>query len=276
LVLRDDKVIGIAPLRRKGDTVRFIGSANVCDYLDFIVADGKEFEFFTAVFDELKSAGVRRLELESLRPDSKVMTHLLPLARERSLPVESEDTDVTLEMPLPDDWVGYLAALSTHQRHEIKRKGRRLGGAGTLEFDIKPPQDIEGELRTLLRLLRISRQDKDDFMTEEMESYFDQLSAAMHEAGWLRFGHLKLDGQTVASIMCFDYNGTRYLYNSGYEPERSGLSVGLLSKVYSIQDAIEQKMIRYDFLKGAEVYKYHLGGREMPISRCRIELSGGW
>jgi CelD/BcsL family acetyltransferase involved in cellulose biosynthesis len=105
-----------------------------------------------------------------------------------------------------------------------------------------------------------------------MEVFFKRLSNAMSEAGLLRFGRLRLGEKTVASIMCFDYNGIRYLYNSGYDPEYSSLSVGLLSKVYSVKDAIEQKMTQYDFLKGAEIYKYHLGGREMPISRVRIEL----
>jgi CelD/BcsL family acetyltransferase involved in cellulose biosynthesis len=72
--------------------------------------------------------------------------------------------------------------------------------------------------------------------------------------------------------MCFDYNETRYLYNSGYDPAYSNLSVGLLSKVYSIKDAIEGRMKQYDYLKGAEVYKYHLGGVELPVSRAVIEL----
>lgn len=34
------KIIGIAPLMVEGETASFIGSADVCDYLDFIVASG--------------------------------------------------------------------------------------------------------------------------------------------------------------------------------------------------------------------------------------------
>lgn len=271
----DGQVSGIAPLRLAGGTARFIGSTNVCDYLDFMVREGDEYEFFTALLDDLTRAGVKRLELEALRPDSSTLKYLLPLAQQRGLALELTDTDVTLEMDLPADWEDYLQSLTTHQRHEIKRKGRRLNEAGEVVFDIKEPADLAEELAAMIRLLRISRKDKAEFMTPDMEVFFQELASAMDNSGWLKFGHLRLNGEIVASVMCFDYNDTRYLYNSGYEPERSNLSVGLLSKVYSIQNAVERRMRVYDYLKGAEIYKYHLGGLEKPVSRLRIELNGG-
>ncbi|APV44558.1 Acetyltransferase [Dehalogenimonas formicexedens] len=265
-------VIGIAPLRTGGDTTRFIGSADVCDYLDFMVKEGSENEFFQALLESLDHANTKTVELESLRPDSTALKHLLPMAKSRGLRVDVADTDVSLDMPLAPTWDAYRSSLTTHQRHEIGRKMRRLEEAGDIRFDITVPVDTDTELATFIRLLRASRADKAGFMTAAMESYFKNLAESMNRSGYLRFGHLRMGREIVASIMCFDYNGTRYLYNSGYDPQYSSLSVGLLSKIYSIKDAIEQKMNRYDFLKGTETYKYHLGGVEMPISRLRIEL----
>jgi hypothetical protein len=63
-----------------------------------------------------------------------------------------------------------------------------------------------------------------------------------------------------------------YLYNSGYDPTHSYLSVGLLSKVLSLKDSIDAGRNTCDFLKGAEEYKYRLGGREIPIYSCHIAL----
>jgi len=272
-VARGAEVIGIAPLMMKAGVAKFIGSADVCDYLDFPIRTGAETDFYNAVLDSLKSSGVTNMDLESLRPDSTVMTHLIPLARSRGMRIEVSDTDVTLEMPLPGSWEEYLGSLTTHQRHEIGRKGRRLTEAGEVVFDIKRSEDIGADLAILIRLLRISRADKAEFMTEKMEAFFKRIAGAMDAAGLLRFGHLRIGGRVVASIMCFDYNGTRYLYNSGYDPEYSALSAGLLSKVYSIKDAIEHNLKKYDYLKGAEVYKYHLGGIELPISCAAIELN---
>jgi CelD/BcsL family acetyltransferase involved in cellulose biosynthesis len=115
-----------------------------------------------------------------------------------------------------------------------------------------------------------SRQDKADFMTEQMERFFRLLVTAMQDIGLLKLGALELDNRAVAEILCFDYNNCMYLYNSGYEPEYTSLSAGLLSKVLAIKDSIEKGMNKFDFLKGAEPYKYHLGGQEVPLFRCQI------
>jgi CelD/BcsL family acetyltransferase involved in cellulose biosynthesis len=64
-----------------------------------------------------------------------------------------------------------------------------------------------------------------------------------------------------------------YLYNSAYDPNYSYLSAGLLSKVLCIRESIRRGMKKWDFLKGAEPYKYHIGGREIPIHSCQIVIS---
>jgi hypothetical protein len=48
--------------------------------------------------------------------------------------------------------------------------------------------------------------------------------------------------------------------------------VGIISKVRCIQDSIEKKKKLFDFLKGNEPYKYYLGGQEIPLYFCRIDL----
>ncbi len=109
-------------------------------------------------------------------------------------------------------------------------------------------------------------------MTERMKSFFNLLADTMAKIGLLRLGVLELDNQPVAEIMCFDYNNCIYLYNSGYDPRYTSLSAGLLSKVLAIKDSIEKGKKRFDFLKGEEIYKYHLGGKEVPLYRCQIAI----
>jgi CelD/BcsL family acetyltransferase involved in cellulose biosynthesis len=107
-------------------------------------------------------------------------------------------------------------------------------------------------------------------MTAQMESFFRSLADTMAKAGLLRLGILELDTLPTAMVMCFDYNDCVYLYNSGYNPSYSALSVGLLSKVLCIKDSIQRGRKRFDFLKGGELYKYHLGGKEIPLYSCHI------
>jgi CelD/BcsL family acetyltransferase involved in cellulose biosynthesis len=125
---------------------------------------------------------------------------------------------------------------------------------------------------TFLKMFTGSRQDKATFMTAQMESFFRLLADTMARNRLLRLGVLELDAKPAAMIMCFDYNDCVYLYNSGYDPEYNYLSVGLLSKALAIKDSIQRGRKRFDFLKGAEAYKYHLGGREVPIYRCQINM----
>ena len=49
--------------------------------------------------------------------------------------------------------------------------------------------------------------------------------------------------------------------------------MGILSKVFSIQDAIEAGCTRYDFLKGQEVYKGRIGGNPIDLHHYTIDLS---
>jgi CelD/BcsL family acetyltransferase involved in cellulose biosynthesis len=106
-----------------------------------------------------------------------------------------------------------------------------------------------------------------------MKSFFVLVAEAMAESGLLKWGLLRVDKNPVSAIMCFDYKDCIYLYNSGYDPAYMTLSAGLICKLLAIKNSIEMKKKRFDFLKGAENYKYHLGGKEVPLYRCQIMIT---
>jgi CelD/BcsL family acetyltransferase involved in cellulose biosynthesis len=272
VVRQENRAIGIAPLLQKGDTASFIGSSDVCDYLDFVVEPGSEDIFFQKLLDNLRLDGIRKLELAPLRPESTVRTSLINMALKYKWQVSCSPEDVTVELNLPASWEEYLQLLSGKQRHELNRKLRRLNEEGDLNHrtgtDAKQP-DID----IFLRLFRDSRQDKAAFLTPQMESFFQSIARAMAEQKLLRLNILELGKKPVAATMCFDYRDTVYLYNSGYEPDYSWLSVGVISKALCIKDSIERHKKRFDFLKGAEAYKYHLGGQELPIYKCSLSYA---
>ncbi len=273
LVRQGDMVIGVAPLKVEGKRASFIGDINVCDYLDFVIAPGKEQDFFNVLIDHLKDRGINCLDLESLRPDSTVIKSLIGIANERSYKVSCRPVDVSLELSLPDTWDRYLETLTTKQRHEVRRKLRRLEEAGSIDYRVS--QDSEVALKdfdTFIRLFRESGEGKANFMTPQMMVFFESLIKATARAKLLRLGFLELNTVPVAGIMYFDYNDNIYLYNSGYDPQYRYLSVGLMSKVLCIKDSIERGKKKFDFLKGGEVYKYRLGGQEVPLYRCEIVL----
>ena len=268
----DAGVVGIAPLRVEAGTARLIGDADVCDHLDLVCAAGCREEFCSALLDHLKAGGIERLELNPLRPDSLVMEALVPAARARGWAVSISQENVLFEMSLPGSWEDYLERLSGKQRHEVRRKLRRLEHSVAAGFRlVEEPAAIRAAVNDFLLLFRQNRQDKAVFMDDRMESYFRLLAEQVSET---RIGFLDVDGMPASAVWCCDHGGTRYLYNSGYDAHLSHLSVGILCKLLSIRDAIARGLSTYDFLKGDEVYKRQLGGQPVPIYNCRIDLSG--
>ncbi len=274
-VRQEEEVIGIAPLLVSEGKASLVGSVDVCDYLDFVVAPGREVDFFSTLLDDLKEKGISRLELRPLRPDSTVLTHLVSVARSRGDEVVCHPEDVSSELDLPPTWEEYLAALTKKQRHEVRRKLRRLGEAGEVKHRcLQVSRGEAGDYAdTFLKLFALSRAEKASFMTAEMESFFRSMVENMAEIGLLSLGILELDALPVAMIVGFDYNGSYYLYNSAYDPRYNSLSVGLLCKILCIKESIEQGKKTWDFLKGDENYKYQLGGKEVPLYNCQITIN---
>lgn len=272
-VKEDNDIIGIAPLMKKDNTVSFIGNVDVCDYQDFIVAPGKEKEFFGALLVDLKQNGIDTLDLKHVRPDSLVLNYLDAIAQEKKYNVEKVQEDVSFEMDLPPVFDAYLDSLNTKQRHEVRRKLRRLTEEGNIEYHfVDQESELSRALETFFKMFVESREDKASFLTDKMKLYFRAVVKAMAANGLLRLGVLELDKKPVAEILCFEYHNCLYLYNSGYDPQYVGLSAGVLSKVLAIKDSIDKGIKKFDFLKGAEPYKAHIGGREIPLFHCRISI----
>ena len=271
---KGEKIIGFVPLRIYEETASFIGSADVCDYLDFVISPGRERDFFTVLLDDLKENGVKKLNLRPLRPDSTVLTQLVSIAQNRGYEVSCCTEDVSLELDLPTTWNEYLAILKTKQRHEVRRKLRRLWDAGSVEHRcVEVGQEVEDYLDIFLKLFSLSKDEKASFMNPKMESFFRALAKSMAEIGLLRLGVLQLDKVPAAMTIGFDYDGSHYLYNSAYDPQFSYLSVGLLCKVLCLKESIEKGKKKWNFLKGGEPYKYQLGGQEVPLYSCQINIT---
>ena len=267
------QVIGITPLSIDGPTARFLGNPDVCDYQDIIAVPGQETQVMTAVVSHLKTQGVQRMDLQTLRPDAIALKALRELEKQSNLDLSVQPDEVTYEANLLSSWEDYLMQMNGKQRHEVRRKIRRLENSGSFAYRMADQDHtLAYAADHFLRLFHMNRADKAEFMNETMSAYFRELINALAGHQMLRLYFLEIAGNMAATVLCFDYNRVRYLYNSGYDAHYHDLSVGVLSKVLSIQAGIEAGCQRYDFLKGAETYKKHLGGHEVPLYRCKLTL----
>ena len=272
-IWQGNECIGIAPLFIKDRIATIIGNSDVCDYHDFITVPGKEQAFFDILLEGLKQKDVKQLHLESIRPDSAAFTKLIPILEENKLDFEYKMMSVSLDMPLTSDWESYLGQLDRKQRHEIRRKIRNLYAAGEVNYHVIEDHDaVSSALEDFLKLFPESRSDKAEFMTAFMQKFFRSMVNDMTEYGIIKFGVLRFNRQIVAMVLYFDYNENMYLYNSAYDPDFRSMSVGIISKALCIKDSIQKNKRRFDFLKGTEQYKYYMGGREIPLYTCTLNL----
>jgi CelD/BcsL family acetyltransferase involved in cellulose biosynthesis len=267
-------VVGIAPLMRRGRLARLIGDGDVCDHLDVVVATAHGDHFCRNLLDHLAQDGIEQLELSPVREDSNVMTRLLPTADRWGARISCDPQAQLYAMSLPDSWEAYLQGLSGKERHEIRRKFRRLRAAGKANLRcIEDRAQVPDAMEQFISLFRANRKDKANFMTGSMPVFFRSLALNLASGGFLKLYFLDLDDQTIAATFCIAHRSTVYLYNNGYDDAFRSLSVGLLSKVLTIRDSIRNGWQFYDFLKGSETYKRRLGGKSVNISRCTIALN---
>jgi len=272
LSVRDGaRLLAVAPLLREGTRLSLIGDHNICDYMDFVMAPGEEKESLSALLDALQGEDWTELELRGLAVGSPTLALLPSLAGDRGLEVRVEREAVCPQLDLPSTWEDYLAQLGKKNRHELKRKIRRLYSTAVSVrlLALRTPAEVGEGMDTFLRLMTL-KCDKAQFMTPQMERFFRRAAVALAEEGLIALYMLEMDGRRVASALCFEDENEVLLYNSGYDPELSYLSVGLISKALLLRSAIEGGRRHLDFLRGNESYKYDLGGRDAEVHRCLI------
>jgi len=288
----ENSIEAIAPLARRNGTISFIGSQDVCDYNDFLVSRGAEARFYPCLLGHLDGEEWETLELSSLPESSPTLAYLPDLARQRGYSVELKEEDVAPALSLPDSWDAYLGTLSKKDRHELRRKLRRLGqiGGGEWAEEVTPlsppetphgvrcyklsdPAEVESSLEDFFALMRSSRETKHRFLTPPREQFFRNIAREMSGIGVFKLFFLELKGERVAAAMCFDYGPGRLLYNSGFNPAHGYYSVGLLLKALCIKDAIEEGKAYFDFLRGSEPYKYDLGGKNRTVYQMVVKRS---
>ncbi len=262
----EEELIGTFALDMATSTARTLGDPNVRDYGGPLALPGMEQEVARGVLEWLLEDMTPAADFWGLVSGSPMHAALLEAAEYWGWKASAVAESVCPARELPGSFDEYVASLAKHDRHELRRKLRHLEAAGDVKFvTATEPGAVRDGMDTLFAMMRASRADKAEFLTSAMEAFFRDLSETFAGLGMTRLATLSLDGQPVATLLAFNCGGHRYLYNSGYDPARTDLAVGLLSKALSIRDAIECGLGTYDFLRGDERYKFDLGGKVREI-----------
>lgn len=203
------------------------------------------------------------IRLDSM-PAEAVEVFLMALAA-AGIEAEAHEHDSAAVLRLPATYDEYLHGLGKKERHETRRKRRRLtealGEPRLVTFDHPGPALIR-----FFRLHRMAEGGKGEFMTPKMMRFFTDLLA---QPGW-QLDTLYGDGNRIAAAVIGFMNDEGYfLYNSAYDVELRHLSPGVVLLNSLIERSIEAGHQVFDFLKGDETYKYRMGAEPRPLFGLR-------
>ncbi len=267
----------IAPLRLDSNNdegvCTFLGGTDLVDYLGFkhdaeLLPNDVQ-DLLQSLYDDPE---ISALVLESLPEDSHTIHAVKEVASDMGWEVHIWDEGVAPRVDLPSTVDEYFASLTKKHRHELRRKLRRLHNAGKVEqLELTTPDEIELAMDDFIKLHRGSSIDKSEFMTPQREAFFREIAVTLAEKDVTRIYFLTINDEKVATSLAFKIGTTKYLYNSGYLPDRSWLAVGLLNHAINILASIREGIEVYDFMRGDERYKYHLGAVDRHIYTARLD-----
>ncbi len=270
-----DQLVGLAPLYGSINAdgqreLSFVGCVDISDYLDLLVDRDYVEPVYQALLDCLDAVdgpAWDKLYLCSLPQHSMTHTQLARAATARGWQVTVAQQDVCPVITLPGSWDDYLEGIKKKQRHEIRRKIRKIEReVRTRWYAVDSSDGLVEAMDEFIDLHQKSAQDKEDFWSDELIQFFKAVTAELAQAGWLKLYFIEVNGSNAAAMLCFDYDNEFLLYNSGYDPEQfAHLSPGNVLTSYTIQDAIRLGRRRYDFLRGDEVYKFRFGAEAEPV-----------
>jgi CelD/BcsL family acetyltransferase involved in cellulose biosynthesis len=260
---------GVAALAREADgTFRFAGG-ELTDEQDVVCATGAEQERSVAAAVAGWIAGERpqKVRLEFVPEDKPTLGAMATVFEESGYRVERSRLITSPRLALPGDFETYVQSLGKKERHELRRKVRRLENATKATFRWATEAERGATLDRFFELHRLSRGEKAGFMTAEVERFFRDIADTHAALGRLRLGVLRAHDEDAAVLFAFAYRGTLALYNAAYDPALASLSIGIVSHAWAIREAITERFDTYDLLRGDEPYKYDLGATDRWLGR---------
>lgn len=81
---------------------------------------------------------------------------------------------------------------------------------------------------------------------------------------------MRVNDRVIAIIYGFAHLATVYDYLGGYDPSLEKLSPGTVIVAHAIEQAVRDGAKTFDFLRGAEDYKYAWGATDRRNKRRRL------
>jgi CelD/BcsL family acetyltransferase involved in cellulose biosynthesis len=269
MVYDEDEVVGIAPwyigcehlstfrLRK----IEFLGSPDAdSDYLDVIMRKGKEKKVSRLIYDFLFAGGSRMwdcLFLRDIPAESLFLLYFAEKMREDGKYAEFQSCSYCPTAPLPTSSEDFLSGLSSHHRFNLRRHRRLLEKDGNYAHQSFRGPDGWASLDTFLAFHR----DKKGCNDERFYSLLKACVARCKDKDWVQIDLLSVNEKPAAALFHFQYGNVTSQYimvtDKTINPK---ISIGNVLIGLCIEASIKRGISAYDFLKGAEEFKFSWAG----------------
>jgi len=262
IVSRDgENIDAIAPLYilRDDDSDESLGlflGTGISDYLD-VIGDASR------VIGEMSKLNCQLWDLQQLQPSSSMLN--VPLPDGFSENVEDQEACPVLALG------GQLG--STHFQKKLRYYRRQLERSGDVRVEMPTAETLDDLLTVFfdLHAARWKKRDLPGVLSDDATQQFHRDAARrMLNAGMLRMYATRIDDRIAAVFYGFALNGIVYYYLSGYDPALEKLSIGTLLVAHAVEQAVRDGATTFDFLRGAEEYKYAWGATDRMNKRRQL------
>jgi CelD/BcsL family acetyltransferase involved in cellulose biosynthesis len=273
----DDFPAGIAPMMIDGQALKFMANHEVTDYCDFISCSGIRREFFGRLGDYFLDNGMKypRMEFINIPENSRTLLEISRWAGENGMECEMEKGETVPVLSLPESYEMFLQGMGRKNRHELRRKIRRLEGLDKIRLEqITEAEKSEPAVKEFISLHRKSDPHKREFWNRQgMTVFFEKLTSLYLKEQWAEFHLLFADTSLIAALLVFLNENTSFFYNVAYDKNYASYSPGFFLFDHAIKRAISQNRSFVNFLRGREKYKYFFGAQDSKIYNLKLTRS---
>ncbi len=280
VTVRDgERLVAVAPLwvetSRAPGALRlrrllFIGRGD-SDYLDVIATRGREAECVESIAGALARDAdlfdVVVLEDTSDRSRTGALLHdaFVRLGWTASR-VAAEPCP---ETALLRSWEETVATFGINHRREIRRRLRNIAREHRVELELVSEQEIGPAIQEFIDMHQ-ARWARDGhwgaFADPRVAAFHRDAATRLSARGWLFLAFLRVDGRRCAGNYGFCFRDALATFQGAvrHVPELARHSPGRVLHARSMEWAISRGRTRYDFMRGAEPYKYDFDATDVP------------
>jgi CelD/BcsL family acetyltransferase involved in cellulose biosynthesis len=158
-------------------------------------------------------------------------------------------------------------------RRSLRKAGARLADDGPVRIETATTQTLDHFSDALFRL-HLARWESlgstGVLDQEKIRSFHRAAMGRMFAGGRLRFYATFWRDRIIAVVHALTHTDSTYAYLGGFEPGLEQYSSGSVLLAHAIEQAIAEGKRLFDFLRGAERYKYSWGAVDRTTYRIQL------